>query len=62
MDENQRILEDCRASWHEEAYATALKEADERKLQGTERDDFIKTRKAERYAELEKLGMENLTP
>lgn len=60
MDENERLMEDCRMSWNEEAQKTAETEADGRGLQGAERDDFIKTRKAERYAELEKLGLENL--
>jgi hypothetical protein len=60
MDENERIVADCRATWHEEAHKTAVIEADQKGFQGAKREDFIKARQAERYAELEKLGMENL--
>jgi hypothetical protein len=52
MDISRIMLEDCRSSWREHA----LKEADEMRLEGQEREDFVK----KRYAELEKLGMENL--
>lgn len=44
--------EDSRMNWHE----TAVLEADRSGLQGAERESYIKAR----YAELEKLGMENL--
>lgn len=60
MDQNERTMMDCRMTWHEEAYKTAVTEADQRGLQGTERVDFIKVRKAEKYAEWEKIGAENL--
>lgn len=55
MDDKEKIImEDCRLSWHEHA----VKEADNVGLEGQEREDFIK----KRYAELEKLGMENVIP
>lgn len=44
MDENERVLADCRASWHDEAAA----EADRMGLQGTKREEFIKAHIAER--------------
>ncbi|MFZ3262458.1 MAG: hypothetical protein WA172_00520 [Terriglobales bacterium] len=60
MDENERVMHDSRVSWSEEAAKTANAEANQKGLKGAEREGFIKARKAERYAELEKLGRENL--
>ncbi len=60
MDEKQRTLLDCQSTWRDEAHKTAATEADHKRLQGHAREDFIKEREAERYAELEKLGMDNL--
>jgi hypothetical protein len=53
-------MEECRATWREEAKSRAVKEADERGLEATERDKFISKRELEICAELEKIGTENL--
>lgn len=54
MDDKEIKMMNCRASWREHS----IQEADNLRLKGQEREDFIK----KRYAELEKLGMENLIP
>jgi len=56
MNRDDFAMEDCRASWREEARRRATKEADGSGLQGTERDAFILKREAEIYAELERIG------
>ena len=60
MDRDKRTMEDCRATWREEAHNLAVKEADDAALKGAEREAFIQERKRQRYTELEKLGAENI--
>jgi hypothetical protein len=52
--------EDYKARWREEAHSRATGEAKAAGLQGTEREQFVAKRRAEIYAELEKIGRENL--
>jgi hypothetical protein len=59
MDEKRRMMMDSQSTWREDAHKTAVLEADRSGLRGPERDEFIKAREAERYAELEKLAMEH---
>jgi|SRR5580692_11045453 hypothetical protein len=52
--------EDHKVNWHEEARARAVQDADESKLTGSEREAFIQSREQQHYAELEKIGTENI--
>lgn len=56
----ERAMEDCEASWREEAHAFAVKEADDSRLTGVDRESFVRERERQRYMELEKLGAENI--
>lgn len=60
MDANEQILESLRRGWRVEANGRARLEAKAAGLQGFAADAHIKRRAEEIYAELEKIGMENL--
>lgn len=53
-------LDECRATWREEAHRRAVEESKQTGLENVELEIFIRNREADLYAELEKLGQENL--
>ena len=53
-------MDECRATWHEEAHRRAVEESKQTGLENVELEIFIRNREADLYAELEKLGQENL--
>lgn len=64
MDANDFVMENCRATWREEA---RKRTADEAKAAGLDPEDsseavrrFIESRTAAIYAELERIGLENI--
>lgn len=58
------ILEDCKASWRDSAHKSAIEDAKEAGLDPTSKSEpvraFIAERAAQHYAELEKIGLENI--
>jgi hypothetical protein len=61
MDQDERIMRDCKMTWREEARGRASKEANEAGLTDVEeRERFILERAEIYYTELEKVGLENL--
>ncbi len=54
------ISENLKMGWRENAHNHAVAEANQQGLQGAERDAFLRKREPEIYAELEKIGRENL--
>jgi hypothetical protein len=56
MDPNERIKEECRATWWDNARAHAINDAEEVGLRGAERETFIQERTKSYYAQLEKLS------
>ena len=54
-------MDECRATSREEAHRRAVEEAKETGLENVEREIFIRNREADIYAELEKLGKENIS-
>ena len=54
MDDDERILEERRATWRDIARAHAINDAEEAGLRGEERETFIGERMKSYYSELEK--------
>lgn len=59
-EECNSVMEDCKASWHDEAHARAVKEADQAGLKGAEREAFIRENEELYYEMLEETGMGGL--
>jgi hypothetical protein len=53
-DKNRLIMEDCKASWHEEARARATEEATLKGLQGEVALWYVREREPVIYKDLEK--------
>ena len=60
LSDDELKWEDLRMGWRENAHNQAVAEADADGVQGAEREAFINKREGEIYAELEKIGTENL--
>lgn len=61
MNRDEINLEECKTTWREHARKQAAQEAKENGLQGNEAQKFIAEREPELYAELAKLGEENIS-
>jgi hypothetical protein len=60
MDRDELTVEECKATWREEARARAVQEAKDQGLHGGEAEAHVQRGTEEIYAELEKIGLENL--
>jgi len=59
-DEMEMMLEDCKATWREEARGRAKQDVKNKGLYGKAAEEFFRERMEFHYAALEKLGMENI--
>ena len=60
IDANWMRLEDCKATWREEARTRALLDLKAEGLKEEEATERFAELYAEHYAELEKIGMDNI--
>ena len=54
--ECKTVIEECRASWREDAHKKAIRDADFVGLKGTNRELYIRGRERFHYEALERLG------